>query len=218
MLFKSIIRHWNCFLSSAICNAWQGLKWIETWKSWANLFKYNASKHTKKLLRLVLPYKNLISSLQLYKSILCLGKKRNAFTAENLPKTAMSLWHADMFRLKGKNQGGGTVWLLSGRGGISCAKTWIEKKFCLSWKKKKKKIGKSKSHWITTLAQILQSKIRGLLIYLNLGFSLSFLTKYCFHWGTPRFVLTYPLTKSLAFGFHTQQMNVVRVKGINYRF
>lgn len=47
--------------------------------------------------------------------------------------------------------------------------------------KLKKKIGKSKSHWITTLAQILQSKIRGQLIYLNLGFSLSFLTKYCFH-------------------------------------
>lgn len=55
------------------------------------------------------------------------------------------------------------------------------KKVLFKLKKKKKKIGKSKSHWITTLAQILQSKIRGLLIYLNLGFSLSFLTKYCFH-------------------------------------
>lgn len=139
---------------------------------------------------------------------------RNAFTAENLPKTAMSLWHAEMFRLKGKNQGWPFDSWAGGEGYL--AKRLGSKKSYVQIKKKK--IGKSKSHWITTLAQILQSKIRGQLIYLNLGFSLSFLTKYCFHWGTPRFVLTYPLRKGLAFGFHTQKMNVVRVKGINYSF
>lgn len=45
------------------CNAWQGLKWIETWKSRANLFKCNACKLTKMLLRLVLPYKKLFDIL-----------------------------------------------------------------------------------------------------------------------------------------------------------
>ena len=138
---------------------------------------------------------------------------RNAFTAENLPKTAKTK-HAEMFRLKGKNQGGPFDAWAGGEGYL--AKRLGSKKSYVQIKKKK--IGKSKSHWITTLAQILQSKIRGQLIYLNLGFSLSFLTKYCFHWGTPRFVLTYPLRKGLAFGFHTQKMNVVRVKGINYSF
>lgn len=44
--------------------------------------------------------------------------------------------------------------------------------------KLKKKIGKSKSHWITTLAQILQRKITGLLIYLNLGFTEAHLDLY----------------------------------------
>ena len=169
------------------CNAWQGLKWIETWKSRANLFKCNACKLTKMLLRLVLPYKKLFDILFVL------------VTRWNVP-------------FKGEKSGG-TVWLLSGRGGISCD---LDRKKVMF--KLKKKIGKSKSHWITTLAQILQRKITGLLIYLNLGFSLSFLTKHCFHWGTPRFVLTNPLRKGLAFGFHTQKMNVVRVKGINYSF
>lgn len=125
--------------------------------------------------------------------------------------SSLSLWHAEMFRLKGKNQGG-PFFTLEREGRDILRKDLDRKKVMF------KKIGKSKSHWITTLAQILQSKIRGQLIYLNLGFSLSFLTKYCFHWGTPRFVLTNPLRKGLAFGFHTQKMNVVRVKGINYSF
>ena len=60
---------------------------------------------------------------------------RNAFTAENLPKTAMSLWHAEMFRLKGKNQGGPFDSWAGGEGYL--AKRLGSKKSYVQIKKKK---------------------------------------------------------------------------------
>ena len=59
LLFKTIFRYSNCFLSSvATSYRWQGWTWIENWKSWANVFQvliFCPQKSTKTLLWLLLP-------------------------------------------------------------------------------------------------------------------------------------------------------------------
>ena len=37
LLFKTMFRFWNCFLSLVCYNGWQGWTWIEIWKSWPSV-------------------------------------------------------------------------------------------------------------------------------------------------------------------------------------
>ena len=108
LLFKTIFRHWNCFLSSVAIDG-KDRHWLELEKVWPTFSRFNAMPATvteKKFWIIV----SRLPSLVKYVWFLYGLRHLVITTAHNWSKTAISSWH-NQFKTFNEDKPKALVWL-----------------------------------------------------------------------------------------------------------